>query len=149
MTSPKGESTAAGVDAAGVTDNPAVALGLLLGAAAREGRDKLTLLLPPQLEPFGLWVEQLVAESTGKNGVGVVPIAGEVTGNVLAYGHDRLFVEVRREAGAPSRSTQAGQLEAAVIRRRRSSGTSCWHSARSSSGSRDGYRRRPARDQPV
>src|SRR3954452_21664386 len=56
-------------------DNPAVTLGVLLGAAAREGRDKLTLLLPRELEPFGLWVEQLVAESTGKQGAGVVPIA--------------------------------------------------------------------------
>ena len=48
--------------------NPAVALGLAMGAGARAGRDKLTLILPPALEPFGLWVEQLVAESTGKNG---------------------------------------------------------------------------------
>jgi len=58
-------------------DNPGVALGALLGAAARNGRDKLTLLLPPQLQSFGLWIEQLVAESTGKQGKGIVPIAGE------------------------------------------------------------------------
>jgi glucose-6-phosphate isomerase len=89
---------------AGSADDPAIALGLMLGAAAREGRDKLTLLLPPELESFGLWVEQLVAESTGKSGVGIVPIAGEVPAQTPQYGHDRLFVEVRRDdAGAPSR----------------------------------------------
>jgi hypothetical protein len=74
--------------------NPAVSLGLLMGAAAREGHDKLTLVLPESLEPFGLWVEQLVAESTGKQGVGVVPIAGETLGLVDAYGPDRAFVQV-------------------------------------------------------
>ena len=114
MLSASSESAGEGVDGEGVADNPAIALGLLLGAAAREGRDKLTLLLPPELEPFGLWVEQLVAESTGKNGVGVVPIAGEITGGVSTYGHDRLFVEVRRRnAGAAAQSTEAGRLEAA------------------------------------
>ncbi|HEY7170973.1 MAG TPA: hypothetical protein VH417_09025 [Vicinamibacterales bacterium] len=74
--------------------NPAVALGLLMGAASREGHDKLTLVLPDSLEPFGLWVEQLVAESTGKQGVGVVPIAGEPLGFPDAYGPDRAFVQV-------------------------------------------------------
>ncbi len=101
-------------DRAGVADNPAVALGLLLGAAAREHRDKLTLLLPPGLEPFGLWVEQLVAESTGKNGVGIVPIAGETAAGPHAYGNDRLFVQVRHggpDAAAPA--TQIGELESA------------------------------------
>jgi glucose-6-phosphate isomerase len=57
--------------------NPAVALGLAMGAAASSGRDKLTLVCPPALDAFGLWVEQLIAESTGKNGKGIVPIAGE------------------------------------------------------------------------
>jgi glucose-6-phosphate isomerase len=75
--------------------NPAVALGLTMGAAARAGRDKLTLLLPAALEPFGLWVEQLVAESTGKNGVGIVPIAGEPLAEPSTYGADRLFVRLR------------------------------------------------------
>jgi glucose-6-phosphate isomerase len=75
--------------------NPAVALGLAIGAAARAGRDKLTLILPPALEPFGLWVEQLIAESTGKHGTGVVPIAGEPLGPPEAYGDDRLFVRLR------------------------------------------------------
>ncbi len=75
--------------------NPAVGLGLLMGAGARAGRDKMTLVVPPSLEPFGLWVEQLVAESTGKNGVGVVPIAGEALGQRGAYGADRTFVRLR------------------------------------------------------
>jgi glucose-6-phosphate isomerase len=75
--------------------NPAAALGLAIGAAARVGRDKLTLILPPALEPFGLWVEQLIAESTGKNGHGVVPIAGEPLAAVASYGSDRLFVRLR------------------------------------------------------
>ena len=76
-------------------NGPAVALGQAIGAAARAGRDKLTLLLPPALEPFGLWVEQLIAESTGKHGTGVVPIAGERLGAVREYGDDRLFVRLR------------------------------------------------------
>jgi glucose-6-phosphate isomerase len=75
--------------------NPATALGLAIGAAARAGRDKLTLILPAALEPFGLWVEQLIAESTGKNGHGVVPIAGEPLGPASIYGSDRLFVRLR------------------------------------------------------
>jgi len=79
------------VDAAA---NPAVALGLAIGASARAGRDKMTLVVPPALEPFGLWVEQLIAESTGKHGVGVVPIAGEPPTDASHYGTDRLFVRV-------------------------------------------------------
>jgi transaldolase/glucose-6-phosphate isomerase len=78
-----------------VTSSPAAALGLAIGAAAKSGRDKLTLLLPPALEPFGLWVEQLVAESTGKQGRGIVPIAGEPAGDLSGYGDDRFFVRLR------------------------------------------------------
>jgi glucose-6-phosphate isomerase len=77
-------------------DNPAVALGLLMAAGAQSGRDKMTLIVPPELEPFGLWVEQLVAESTGKKGVGVVPIAGETFGAAAVYGDDRTFIRLRR-----------------------------------------------------
>jgi glucose-6-phosphate isomerase len=78
-----------------VQHNPAVALGLAIGAAARAGHDKLTLLLPASLEPLGLWIEQLVAESTGKNGTGIVPIAGEKPAGPAAYGPDRVFVRLR------------------------------------------------------
>jgi glucose-6-phosphate isomerase len=80
-------------------ENPAVALGLTMATAARAGRDKLTLLLPDRFEAFGLWVEQLVAESTGKSGVGIVPIAGEKVGAAAAYGADRLFVDARADSG--------------------------------------------------
>jgi transaldolase/glucose-6-phosphate isomerase len=81
-------------------ENPAVALGLTMGTAARTGRDKLTLLLPDRFKSFGLWVEQLVAESTGKMGVGIVPIAGEVPADASAYGDDRLFVDARGGSNA-------------------------------------------------
>jgi transaldolase/glucose-6-phosphate isomerase len=74
--------------------NPAVGLGLIIAAAARAGRDKMTLLVPPLLEPFGLWIEQLVAESTGKQGVGVVPVAGEPPAPSSSYEADRLFVRM-------------------------------------------------------
>ena len=73
--------------------NPGVALGAFIGAAARQGRDKLTLLLPAHLEPFGLWIEQLIAESTGKHGKGIVPIAGETLDAPPAA--DRVAVAVR------------------------------------------------------
>jgi glucose-6-phosphate isomerase len=78
-----------------VTANPAAALGLAIGGAALARRDKLTLLLPKALEPFGLWVEQLVAESTGKNGKGVVPVAGEPLGPPGDYASDRFFIRLR------------------------------------------------------
>ena len=83
--------------AAGAMENPAVALGLAMGAAAREGVDKLTLLAPSSLDAFGLWVEQLIAESTGKKGTGIVPIANEPLGDASKYGTDRLFVRVRTQ----------------------------------------------------
>ncbi|MCC7418092.1 MAG: glucose-6-phosphate isomerase [Acidobacteria bacterium] len=76
------------------TANPAAALGLALGAAAHSGRDKLTLVIPEALAPFGLWIEQLVAESTGKQGRGIVPIAGERLAPAAAYGDDRFFVRI-------------------------------------------------------
>jgi glucose-6-phosphate isomerase len=79
------------------TKNPAAALGLALGAGAKTGRDKLTLVLPHALEEFGLWVEQLIAESTGKQGKGVVPIAGEPLADPSAYGADRLFARLQTE----------------------------------------------------
>ena len=74
------------------SENPGLALGALLGAGARSGRDKLTLWLPPQLQSFGLWVEQLVAESTGKHRKGVVPITGEPAD--VGLGDDRIVVAV-------------------------------------------------------
>jgi transaldolase/glucose-6-phosphate isomerase len=74
--------------------NPATALGLTMGVGAAAGVDKLTLIVPPSLDAFGLWVEQLIAESTGKRGKGIVPIAGEPVADATKYGRDRLFVRV-------------------------------------------------------
>ena len=79
-------------------DNPGVALGLTIGVLAGSGRDKLTLIASPSIVPFGAWVEQLVAESTGKNGRGVIPIADEPLGDTAVYGNDRLFVYLRDDA---------------------------------------------------
>lgn len=74
--------------------NPSTPLGLLMGTGAQNGRDKMTLFLPPELETFGLWVEQLVAESTGKKGVGVVPVVGEPLDPSIAAASDRVFVSL-------------------------------------------------------
>ena len=77
--------------------NPGLALGALMAAAASSGRDKLTLLMPDRLGAFGLWIEQLVAESTGKQGKGIVPITGEegnAEGAGAPLGADRVIVAV-------------------------------------------------------
>jgi glucose-6-phosphate isomerase len=94
--------------------NPGLALGALMAAAALAGRDKLTLLVPPQLEPFGLWVEQLVAESTGKQGQGIVPIAGE--SSEVPLGDDRALISVEVNGMPPSaaRPAAAGTPVAAL-----------------------------------
>jgi transaldolase / glucose-6-phosphate isomerase len=76
-------------------DNPAALLAAFMAGLASEGRDKLTLLAPPELVSLGDWIEQLVAESTGKLGVGVVPVVGEVSGEADVYGPDRAFVSLR------------------------------------------------------
>jgi glucose-6-phosphate isomerase/transaldolase/glucose-6-phosphate isomerase len=76
-------------------DNPGAALGGMMAAMARAGRDKVTLLTSPALHSFGLWVEQLLAESTGKEGTGLIPIAGEPLAPPTAYGADRVFVSLR------------------------------------------------------
>jgi len=73
-------------------ENHAVQLGLAMGIAARQGRDKLTILTTAGLSGFGAWVEQLVAESTGKNGTGIIPIDGEPLGTLADYGNDRFFL---------------------------------------------------------
>ncbi len=89
----------------GVELNPAAALALAIAAAARAGCDKLTLMLPAALEPFGLWVEQLIAESTGKEGAGIVPIAGEALGTPEDYGDDRVFVRLRLRGSTDQQET--------------------------------------------
>ena len=76
-------------------DNPGAWLGAVMGTMARKGRDKLTLVTSPSISSFGLWVEQLIAESTGKEGKGIIPIAGEPQVAPELYGDDRLFVYMR------------------------------------------------------
>ncbi|MEE8518051.1 MAG: glucose-6-phosphate isomerase, partial [Dehalococcoidia bacterium] len=77
--------------------NPAAWLGALMAATALKGRDKLTLVASPKIASFGLWVEQLLAESTGKDGTGIIPVAGEPLLEATAYGEDRVFVYLRVE----------------------------------------------------
>lgn len=76
-------------------ENRAIKLGAILGTLGLAGRDKLTLVTSKSISSFGLWAEQLVAESTGKEGKGLVPIAGEALGEPEVYGDDRLFVYLR------------------------------------------------------
>jgi transaldolase/glucose-6-phosphate isomerase len=78
-------------------DNPGLVLGVALGALATGGRDKLTLVTDPEVASFGAWVEQLIAESTGKHGVGIVPVDGEPLGSPNVYGRDRVFVRLLRD----------------------------------------------------
>jgi transaldolase/glucose-6-phosphate isomerase len=78
--------------------NPGVELGLVIGVLARQGRDKVTLVSSPPLAAFGAWAEQLLAESTGKHGEGVIPIDGEPLGAPAVYDAHRLFIYVRDTA---------------------------------------------------
>jgi len=73
-------------------DNSAARLGVIMGELAAAGRDKLTLILSPAISHFGSWVEQLIAESTGKEGKGILPVDGEAPLPPDAYSNDRLFV---------------------------------------------------------
>jgi transaldolase/glucose-6-phosphate isomerase len=93
---------------AGVTveQNPGVLLGIILGTAARSGRDKLTLITSPGISALGAWLEQLVAESTGKQGKGIVPVDREDLGAPDVYGNDRMFAYVRLES-APDKDQDA------------------------------------------
>jgi len=81
-------------------ENPALRLGAQIGELALAGRDKLTLVTPSRLAPLGAWVEQLVAESTGKEGVGILPVDLEALGAPEVYGDDRVFVVVGLEGEA-------------------------------------------------
>lgn len=97
------------------TANPGLALGLALGALAKEGRDKLTFLADAEIASFGAWAEQLIAESTGKRGVGIVPIDAEPRADATSYGSDRAFIRLALAGttdGAAA-DTFADELEAA------------------------------------
>ena len=77
---------------AGILNDTGASLGATLGTLAQMGRDKLTLIMPESFASFGIWLEQLVAESTGKEGKGILPITGEKLSDPSAYGNDRVFV---------------------------------------------------------
>jgi len=77
-----------------VAQNSALQLGAIIGECANAGRNKLTLVIDDEIATLGLWIEQLVAESTGKEGKGVLPIASEPLGSAANYGSDRLFVSI-------------------------------------------------------
>ena len=79
-------------------ENPGVQLGLAMGLAGLEGRDKVTILSSAKIADFGAWAEQLIAESTGKDGKGLIPIDGETLGDVTLYGKDRFFIDLRTES---------------------------------------------------
>jgi transaldolase/glucose-6-phosphate isomerase len=95
-------------------DNPGLVLGTVLGIAALNGRDKLTLVASPRIRDFGAWLEQLVAESTGKQGKGIVPVDREPLGDPLVYGDDRLFVYTRLTSEPdPAQDAAIDAIEAA------------------------------------
>jgi len=95
-------------------DNPGFLLGAALGELARAGRDKATFLTSPSLAAFPSWAEQLLAESTGKDGMGIVPVADESAGPPEAYGPDRCFVYLAHAGDADSaRAAAVDALEAA------------------------------------
>jgi transaldolase / glucose-6-phosphate isomerase len=102
-------------------ENPAARLGAILGTLASAGRDKLTLSIAPEISSLGLWIEQLIAESTGKESKGIIPIAGETLGPPSVYGNDRLFVHIGVGAADSETDAKLRALEAAghpVVRRR-------------------------------
>src|SRR5208337_4452572 len=80
--------------------NPGVMLGLIMGSAATLGRDKITLITSPGIADVGAWLEQLIAESTGKVGKGIIPVDREALGAPEAYGRDRIFAYLRLEGAA-------------------------------------------------
>jgi transaldolase/glucose-6-phosphate isomerase len=97
-----------------IDENPGVCLGAVIGRAARDGRDKLTLVCSPGIASFGYWLEQLIAESTGKQGRGIIPVEGEALGPPAVYGRDRLFVYLRLADGADAeQDAKVAALEAA------------------------------------
>jgi transaldolase / glucose-6-phosphate isomerase len=88
-------------------NNPGVILGAVLGTAHKQGRDKLTVIASPEIHDLGAWLEQLIAESTGKNGHGVIPVDRETTGHLDVYGNDRVFVYLRSETAADAAQAAA------------------------------------------
>jgi transaldolase/glucose-6-phosphate isomerase len=94
--------------------NPGLSLGIAIGTLAKAGRDKLTFLPDDEISAFGSWAEQLIAESTGKHGVGIVPVDLEPLGDVQSYGDDRVFVRIALDGGSDGgRTALANELQAA------------------------------------
>jgi glucose-6-phosphate isomerase len=89
-----------------VEQNPGVMLGIILGTAARNRRDKVTIITSPGISDLGAWLEQLLAESTGKQGQGIIPVDREKLGPMNVYGNDRLFVYLRLDS-APDAAQDA------------------------------------------
>ena len=95
-------------------DNPAVALGLILGTAANAGRDKITIFTSPEIYDLGAWLEQLIAESTGKLRKGITPVDREAIGAPGVYGNDRIFAYVKLAGTTDSsQDAQVAALQAA------------------------------------
>jgi transaldolase/glucose-6-phosphate isomerase len=88
-------------------DNSGLWLGLMVGELALHGRDKLTFVVDEPISSFGLWAEQLVAESTGKQGKGILPVAGEPLGPPEFYGEDRVFIHLRNQNSADEQHVAA------------------------------------------
>ncbi|MBR0814192.1 bifunctional transaldolase/phosoglucose isomerase [Bradyrhizobium diazoefficiens] len=96
------------------SENPGVQLGLAMGLAGLEGRDKVTILASKKIADFGAWAEQLIAESTGKEGKGLIPIEGEPLGDPSVYGNDRFFIDIRIDGEADAaHDSQLAAIEAA------------------------------------
>jgi glucose-6-phosphate isomerase/transaldolase/glucose-6-phosphate isomerase len=92
--------------------NPGLTLGAILGVAATSGRDKCTVICSPRIATLGVWLEQLLAESTGKEGRGIIPVAGEPLGAADEYGDDRLFVYLRTPIGCADQDPVVDSLRA-------------------------------------
>lgn len=92
------------------SENPAARIGSAIAELAKAGKDKLTFLISPEIEAFGDWVEQLIAESTGKAGAGILPVVGEPPGDPEVYGPDRLFVYLKMQ-GDHSLEAQINRLK--------------------------------------
>jgi transaldolase/glucose-6-phosphate isomerase len=95
--------------------NCGLALGSALGTQQAQGRDKITILAPPRIAAFSLWAEQLIAESTGKEGRGLIPVGGEPIGDPGVYAGDRLFVALGLGAGDPDFDGKVEKLAVAGL----------------------------------
>jgi transaldolase/glucose-6-phosphate isomerase len=96
------EMVEASLPSAPIEENPGVVLGAILGTAAKSGRDKVTIIASPGISDLGAWLEQLLAESTGKQGKGIIPVDKEATGAPDVYGNDRVFAYLRLDTAPDS-----------------------------------------------